>query len=106
MRFNPGCKAEIGYELGRFSLQEEPTDFMVLLVHVDDFVVAAENTGEISKSLCEVQTYWKLSEIGEIGNILGAEVVKGRSIREIPNATGSYRQDSQTVYDNVQPPLP
>ena len=65
-------------------------DFMMLLVYVDDFIMAAKNTEEISKFLLEVQKHWKLSEMGEIDNILGMKVIRDRSARKIHLTQPAY----------------
>lgn len=57
--------------------------FMMLLVYVDDFVIATEKPDDVKSFLSEVQSYWKLSDMGEIDNILGMKVVRTRSNRTI-----------------------
>lgn len=37
---------------------------MLLLVYVDDFVIAAKRADDINEFLSSVQSYWKLSEMG------------------------------------------
>ena len=64
-------------------------DFMMLLVYVDDFIIAAK-TEEISGFLREVQTYWKLSGMGELDNVLGMKVVRDRSARKIHLTRPAY----------------
>jgi hypothetical protein len=45
--------------------------FCMLLVYVDDFVIAAKRSEHITQFPTDVQGYWKLSDMGEISTILG-----------------------------------
>lgn len=56
---------------------------MMLLVYVDDFVIAARRSNDIADFLAEVQGHWKLSDMGEIDTILGMKVVRDRATRKI-----------------------
>jgi hypothetical protein len=64
--------------------------FMMLLVYVDDFVIAGRSTRDIRQFLSDVETYWKLSEMGEISNILGMKVTRDRTNRKILLAQPGY----------------
>lgn len=57
--------------------------FMLLLVYVDDFVIAARHASHINEFLSSVQSYWKLSEMGGIDTILGMKVVRDRAQRKM-----------------------
>lgn len=57
--------------------------FMILLVYVDDFVIAAKNESDITSFLSDVQQHWKLSDMGEIGSILGMRVIRDGPARKI-----------------------
>ena len=57
--------------------------FMILLVYVDDFVIAAKTERDIQLFLAEVQGYWKLSAMGEISSVLGMKVARDRPRRKI-----------------------
>jgi transposase InsO family protein len=56
---------------------------MMVLVYVDDFVIAARKSEHIAQFLKEVESYWKLSDMGEINTILGMKVVRDRTARKI-----------------------
>jgi hypothetical protein len=70
--------------------KEAGSSFMMLLVYVDDFVIAAENGNDIEKFLADVQSHWKLSGMGEIDNILGMKVVRDRAQKKIYLSQPAY----------------
>ena len=55
---------------------------VIILVYVDDFVIAAETKGDIDKLLEKLKTFWKLSEMGEVSTILGMKVTRDRKNRQ------------------------
>lgn len=46
--------------------EQKGRGFIMLLVYVDDFVIAAKEADDINKFLSDVQSYWKLSKMGGI----------------------------------------
>jgi hypothetical protein len=57
-------------------------DLVLILVYVDDFVIAARTTTVIQYLLKKLKGFWKLSEMGEISTILGMKVTRNRTIRK------------------------
>ena len=57
-------------------------DPVLILVYVDDFVMAARTTMVIQDLLKKLKGFWKLSEMGEISTILGMKVTRNRTIRK------------------------
>ncbi len=55
---------------------------IIILVYVDDFVIAAETKSDIDKLLEKLKTFWKLSEMGEVSTILGMKVTRDRKNRQ------------------------
>jgi hypothetical protein len=51
---------------------------VMLLVYVDDFVIAAETKQEIKELLAKLKSFWKLSEMGKVSTILGMKVTRDR----------------------------
>jgi hypothetical protein len=78
--------------------------FMMLLVYVDDFVIAARRSADIATFLTEVEGYWKLSDMGDIDNILGMKVVKDRSKRTM--ASASQLESTKSSNNFRHPPTP
>jgi hypothetical protein len=59
--------------------QEE--NLVLILVHLDDFVIATRTTTVIQDLLKKPKGFWKLSEMGEVSSILGMKVTQNRATR-------------------------
>ena len=55
----------------------------LLLAYVDDLVISARSKAEIDKILQSLQSYWKISSLGELSYLLGLKVTRNRSKKVI-----------------------
>ena len=85
---------------------------VIMLVYVDDFVIAAETTQEIQELLQKLKSFWKLSEMGEVSTILGMKITRDRMNRKIWITQPAYinrlleRFPKHANYRNWAAPLP
>jgi transposase InsO family protein len=56
---------------------------IIILVYVDDFIIAGDSKREINSLLDKLKSFWKLSEMGEVSTILGMKVTRDRKARKI-----------------------
>jgi hypothetical protein len=56
---------------------------ILILVYVDDFIIAGDRRSEINKLLEQLKRFWKLSEMGEVSTILGMKVTRDRRARKL-----------------------
>jgi hypothetical protein len=65
-------------------------DPVLILVYVDDFVIAARTTTVIQDLLKKLKGFWKLSEMGEVSTILGMKVTRNRTTRKASVTQPAY----------------
>jgi hypothetical protein len=84
---------------------------IIILVYVDDFVIAGDSKKELQGLLEKLKGFWKLSEMGEVSTILGMKVTRDRSTRRIWITQPAYidrlleRFPSHTNYRNWAAPI-
>src|SRR3954465_9853490 len=78
----PPLFSQTGIGLGSlYQTQTQEEDPVLILVYVDDFVIAARTTTVIQDLLKKLKGFWKLSEMGEVSSILGMKVTQNRATR-------------------------
>jgi transposase InsO family protein len=84
---------------------------IIILVYVDDFIIAGESRRELQELLERLKGFWKLSEMGEVSTILGMKVTRNRRERKIWITQPAYvdqlleRFPNHTSYRNWAAPI-
>ena len=84
---------------------------IMILVYVDDFIIAGDSRRELQELIERLKGFWKLSEMGEVSTILGMKVTRNRSERKIWITQPAYvdqlleRFPNHTNYRNWAAPI-
>src|SRR5437667_12553648 len=76
------------YDQGAFVY---PTKGLVILYHIDDFLILGESEAELDKTLEEVSRKIKLQELGEVSTFLGIEFSLKKNEKTGPNLGRGYK---------------
>ena len=63
-----------------------------LLLYVDDMLVAASDRDEVLKVKSELQLKFEMKDLGEARRILGMDIIRNRSQRELRLVQSDYVQ--------------
>lgn len=70
----------------------------LILIYVDDFLMAAPELGEIYRTAKIINSHYSLKEIGEAKKFLGFEIIRNRSERKIQLSQRSYAEKTLVKY--------